>query len=214
MNEALQQMPQQALQRIDLEIIADLVEKGSRVLDVGCANGDLLVLMKEKRQVRGCGIELSQAGVNACVARGLNVIQGDAETDLDDYPDGAFDYVILSQTIQAMHAPANVLKNMLRIGRYAIISLPNFGFWRVRLYLLFHGQMPVSRLLPDQWHDTPNIRLCTIKDFVSLCREMKLTIGTFLALSSDNIRPRLKLGSAANWLAAQAIFVLKKGEQK
>ncbi len=207
-------MNQHEEKRIDLEIVADLVEQGSRVLDIGCANGDLLVLMEKKRRVHGCGIELSQTGVNACVARGLNVIQGNAETDLDDYPDSAFDYVILSQTIQAMHRPAAVLENMLRIGRYAIVSLPNFGFWRVRFDLLFHGHMPVSLLLPHQWHDTPNVHLCTIADFVSLCHQMKLVIGTFLALSSDSIRPRLRLGSMANWLAEQAIFVLKKGEQE
>ncbi len=200
---------QVAPQRIDLEIIAGLVEKGSRVLDIGCANGDLLMLLEKNRQVRGCGIELSQAGVNACVAHGLNVIQGDAETDLADYPDSAFDYVILSQTIQAMHAPASVLNDMLRIGRYAIVSMPNFGFWRVRLYLLFHGRMPVSGILPYQWHDTPNLHLCTIKDFVNLCAHMNLTIGNFLPLSSDKIRAGQR---GANWLAEQAIFILKKGD--
>ena len=203
---------QAAPERIDFEIVASLVRDDSRVLDVGCASGDLLALMEKKRNVRGCGIELSQEGVNACVARGLSVIQGDAETDLADYPEGAFDYVILSQTIQAMHAPAEVLKNMLRIGRYAIVSFPNFGFWRVRLYLLLHGKMPVSRLLPYDWHSTPNLHLCSIADFVLLCRQMNLTIRAFLALSSDNRRSKIKSKWMANWLAEQAIFVLKKGD--
>ncbi len=200
--------------RIDLEIIAAQVKRGSRVLDIGCGNGALLALLEEKRNVRGCGIELSSNGVSACVARGLNVIKGDAETELQTYPDKAFDYVILSHTIQAMHQPAAVLEQMLRVGEAAIISLPNFGFWRVRFYLLFYGRMPLSSLLPYSWHDSPNIHLCTIKDFILLVKEMNLNIVRFLPLSETRIKKWLRFISLANWLAPQAIFVLESKERR
>jgi len=195
--------------RIDLETIASLVQAQSRVLDIGCGDGALLALMEKKQHIRGFGIELSQEGVNACVARGLNVVKGDAETDLSDYPDGAFDYVILSQTIQAMRHPDEIIAQMLRIGKFAIVSLPNFGFWRVRFYLLFYGRMPRASLLPYEWHDTPNIHLCTITDFMVLVKQMGLTINHFLALSVDKRLSWLGANGWANWFAQQAIFVLE-----
>lgn len=203
----------EAPKRIDLEIIASLVKANSRVLDIGCGDGALLSELESKRNVNGCGIELSTQGVSACVARGLNVIKGDAEIDLVDYPDNAFDYVILSHTIQAMHKPADIIKQMLRIGKSAIVSLPNFGFWRVRFYLLFYGRMPVSSLMPYSWHKTPNLHLCTIKDFLSLVEEMQLTISNFLALSETNKLKYLRPNRIANWFAQQAIFVLENNHQ-
>ena len=202
------------LKRIDLEIIASMVKEGSRVLDIGCGDGALLALMEETRAVRGCGIELSVHGVNACVARGLNVIKGDAETELQNYPDYAFDYVILSQTIQAMHRPAEIIEQMLRIGKAVIVSLPNFGFWRIRFYLLFYGRMPLSSLLPYSWHDSPNLHLCTIKDFVLLTQEMELSISNFLALSETRAKKWLRPNSIANWFAPQAIFVLESKQKE
>src|SRR6185369_16138618 len=147
--------------RLDLLLVADMVTHGARVLDVGCGDGELLRLLGENRGVDGRGIELSREGVNECVAKGLAVIQGDADTDLVDYPDDAFDYVILSQTLQATRRPREVLENMLRIGRRAIVSFPNFGHWRIRLQLLLHGAMPVTDNLPDSWYDSPNIHFCT-----------------------------------------------------
>lgn len=150
--------------RIDLSLIADMVEPGSKVLDVGCGDGALLALLAARRHVDARGIELSREGVAGCVARGLSVIQGDADTDLGDYPDDAFDYVILSQTIQATRAPRRVLENMLRIGRRAIVSFPNFGHWSIRAQLAFKGRMPVTSNLPETWYDTPNIHFCTIRD--------------------------------------------------
>ncbi len=156
--------------RVDLVLVADMVERGAKVLDVGCGDGELLRLLAETRGVDGRGIELSREGVNECVAKGLAVIQGDADTDLADYPDDAFDYVILSQTLQATRHPRVVLEHMLRIGRQAIVSFPNFGHWRMRLQLLLFGHMPRTDNLPDTWYDTPNIHFCTIKDFVQLCR--------------------------------------------
>ena len=155
--------------RVDLVLVAEMVERGAKVLDVGCGDGELLRLLGETRGVDGRGIELSREGVNECVAKGLAVIQGDADTDLADYPDDAFDYVILSQTLQATRQPRVVLEHMLRIGRRAIVSFPNFGHWQVRLQLLFAGHMPQTDILPYSWYDTPNIHHCTIKDFRQLC---------------------------------------------
>src|SRR5690242_16980406 len=155
--------------RIDLVLVAEMVERGAKVLDVGCGDGELLRILSESRGVDGRGIELSREGVNECVAKGLAVVQGDADTDLADYPNDAFDYVILSQTIQAVRRPRVVLENMLRIGRHAIVSFPNFGHWRIRLQLGFGGHMPTTDNLPYAWWESPNIHFCTIKDFVDLC---------------------------------------------
>jgi methionine biosynthesis protein MetW len=143
--------------RVDLVLMAEMIDRGARVLDVGCGDGELLRLLGESRDVDGRGIELSREGVNECVAKGLAVIQGDADTDLADYPDDAFDYVILSQTLQATRHPRVVLEHMLRIGRRAVVSFPNFGHWQVRLQLLFAGHMPQTDILPYSWYDTPNI---------------------------------------------------------
>src|SRR5947208_14827886 len=156
--------------RVDLLLVAEMVAPGAKVLDVGCGDGELLRLLAENRGVDGRGIELSREGVNECVAKGLAVVQGDADTDLSDYPNDAFDYVILSQTLQATRQPRVVLEHMLRIGRHAIVSFPNFGHWRIRLQLGFGGHMPHTDNLPYAWWDTPNIHFCTIKDFRLLCR--------------------------------------------
>ena len=155
--------------RTDWLVIAGMVENGAKVLDIGCGDGELLQLLATQNQVDGRGMEISQKGVNACVARGLAVIQGDAGEALRDYPDQAFDYVILSQTLQAMAQPAEIVEQMLRIGQRAIVSFPNFAYWRVRLYLALRGRMPVTRQLAYQWYETPNIHFCTILDFVDLC---------------------------------------------
>src|SRR2546422_8454205 len=155
--------------RVDLLFVAEMVAAGARVLDVGCGYGELLSILAENRGVDGRGIELSREGVNDSVAKGLAVIQGDADTDLVDYPDDAFDYVILSQTLQATRRPRQVLEHMLRIGRRAVISFPNFGHWNIRLQLLLGGRMPRTDNLPYSWYDTPNIHFCTIKDFRDLC---------------------------------------------
>src|SRR6266853_4362086 len=154
--------------RVDHLLVAAMVEPKSRVLDVGCGDGELLKLL-ESRGVDGRGIELSREGVNECVAKGLAVIQGDADTDLADYPNDAFDYVILSQTLQATRRPRVVLEHMLRIGRNAVVSFPNFGHWKIRLQLFFGGHMPSTDNLPYAWWESPNIHFCTIKDFRDLC---------------------------------------------
>jgi len=163
--------------RPDLAAIAEMIPEGARVLGVGCGDGALLEYLVRTKHVDGRGIELSQQNVNACVARGLAVVQGDADTDLAEYPGQVFDFAILSQTIQATEKPAQVLEHLLRIGRQAAISLPNFGHWRVRLSLLTGGRMPRTRTLDYDWYDTPNIHLCTISDFVDLTRKFKKKLG-------------------------------------
>jgi methionine biosynthesis protein MetW len=170
--------------RVDLVLIADMVAPGARVLDVGCGDGELLHLLTETRRVDGRGIEISREGVNASVAKGLAVIQGDADVDLADYPDDAFDYVILSQTLQATRRPRWVLEQMLRIGRHVVVSFPNFGHWRIRLLLLLFGRMPITDNLRDTWYETPNIHFCTIRDFVELVRELDARMERSVALNS------------------------------
>jgi methionine biosynthesis protein MetW len=197
--------------RVDLKLIADMVAAGSRVLDVGCGDGSLLNWLGRNKAVDGRGIELSMSGVAAAVAQGLSVIQGDADTDLKDYPTGAFDYVILSQTLQATYEPKTVLTHMLRIGRRAIVSFPNFGHWRVRLSLMARGRMPVTDTLSYQWYETPNIHFCTIRDFQLLCRELGITVEKSVALHSDGRSlPCLGEGAWANLFAEQGLFLLSR----
>ena len=195
--------------RRDLRLIAEMIDPGARVLDIGCGDGALLAYLTRQKGVDGRGIELSQSGVNACVAHGLSVIQGDADRDLDAYPAGAFDVVVLSQTLQATRAPRRVIDALVRIGRRAIVSFPNFGFWKIRLSLLLRGRMPISDLLPHPWYETPNIHLCTIRDFVALCDELEVRVERSLTLDRHGrpyaLDPR---GGLANLLAEQGVFVL------
>ena len=198
-----------AFARVDLLNLASMVEPGSRVLDVGCGDGSLLRLLAEKRGVDARGIELSQSGVNLCVAKGLSVIQGDADTDLVYYPDGSFDYVILSQTLQAMRQPRVVMEHMLRIGRRAIVSFPNFGHWKIRLQLLVTGRMPVTKNLSYSWYETPNIHCCTIKDFIALVDEMDAEIEQASALDRFGRPVEMTLPRQMwNLFGEQAVFVL------
>ena len=197
--------------RVDLQVVADLIRSGARVLDVGSGDGGLLELLREAKQVDGRGVELSQRGVNECVARGLSVIQGDADTDLVFYPDNGFDYVILAQTLQATRNPRKVLSELLRIGERAIVSFPNFGHWRVRLSLLLRGRMPVTRDLPYSWYDTPNIHFCTIRDFVALCDEIGAKVESATALDANGQKIRFAMPWwFLNFFGQQAVFLLRR----
>jgi len=196
--------------RPDLAAIAEMIPKGAKVLDVGCGDGALLEHLSATKGVDGRGIEHQQQNVNACVARGLAVMQGDADTDLNEYPAGAFDVAILSQTIQATRAPKDVLGHLLRIGRRTVISLPNFGHWKVRLRLAVGGRMPRTLALAYHWYDTPNIHLCTIADFVALAREQGAVIERALALDDEGrTRPMHAEAWGPNLLADGAIFLLR-----
>jgi len=200
--------PEERLRR-DLRLIAEMVEPESRVLDIGCGDGALLAYLAREKGVDARGMELSQSGVNACVRHGLSVIQGDADHDLDAFPAGAFDVAVLSQTLQATRRPRHVVEELVRIGKRAIVSFPKFGFWRIRLGLLWRGRMPVSELLNNSWYDTPNIHLCTIRDFVVLCDALGTKIERSITLDRHgrpfSLDPR---GGLANLLAEQGVFVL------
>ncbi len=197
--------------RPDFAEILRLVRPGSRVLDVGCGEGALLELLVRDNHVDGRGIEISPQGVSACLARGLSVMQGDADRDLDYFAAQAFDYVILSQTLQAVENPRHVLGELLRIGERAVVSLPNFGHWRARFDLMLHGRMPVTGVLPDPWWSTPNIHLCTVRDFVGLCDDLGFHIEASAALADGKpARPINPAAPIENWRAEAALFLLSR----
>ena len=195
--------------RVDLQLIADMVAPDTRALDIGCGDGALLAYLVNFKRVDARGMELSQAGVNACVANGLSVIQGDADADLRAYPDAAFDYVILGQTLQATREPREVLLQMLRVGKRAIVSFPNFAHWQVRLRMVFGGRMPQTTSLPYKWYDTPNIHLCSIDDFRAHCRDMGVRIERAIVLNSKS-RPIRMPPPLANLFGEQAVFMLRR----
>ena len=197
--------------RPDLKAIADMVDAGSSLLDIGCGEGELLSWLLEHKKVSGRGIELSQSGVNRCIARGLSVIQGDADTDLQYYPDQAYDYAVLGQTIQTLRQPQDVLIQLVRIARHAIVSVPNFGHWKNRLYLALMGKMPVTKTLSYQWYDTPNIHFCTITDFVNLCESLNLVIEKrFYVTNQGDPNIFNNKGLFANVFGEQGIFMIRR----
>jgi methionine biosynthesis protein MetW len=169
----------------EFKIISNLIDKNSHVLDVGCGDGILMEFLAQEKKVNIRGIEISKTKVQNCIAKGLTIIEGNAEEDLRQFPDKSFDYVILSQTLQAFLNPEKVINELLRIGKQAIVTIPNFGYWKIRLHLLLKGTMPVTKILPDEWYNTPNIHLCTIKDFVFFSKDKNFKLSKSIALKDN-----------------------------
>ena len=171
----------------EFKVIADLLSNDTRVLDVGCGDGSLMNLLVKEKNIEVRGLELEKQNVQECIYKGLPVIQGNAETELYQFPDQSFDYVILSQTLQAFYNPDKVLKELLRIGKSVIVSIPNFGYWRVRTSLLFFGKMPMTNTLPNSWYNTPNLHMCTIKDLFNYCDNKNIKIKKVIGVNEDKI---------------------------
>ena len=193
--------------RIDHSVILDLIPAGTKVLDLGCGDGSLLVKLVRQKGVTGRGIEISEEGVRACIAKGLTVLQGDIDQGLRDYPDGSFDYVVLNQTLQAVKKPDVVLSEMLRVGKKGIVGFPNFAYWKMRAYLFTFGRMPKTEFLPFEWYDTPNIHFCSVLDFTEYCAKNGVTIEKTVYLSTDR-GGRVLRGVRPNLFAENAVFLL------
>ena len=197
--------------RFEDNVLAGLIDANSRVLDVGCGDGSLLLHLKKIKNVDGRGLEIDQKRVQESVAKGLAVIEGDAEKDLVDYPNASFDFAILNQSLQQFHDPRKVLDELLRVAKKAIITIPNFGYWKVRLNLLFQGTMPVTENLPHTWYNTPNLHMCTIKDFYNLCKLDNIEIVKSISVSSDKISDIQKSNlEVKNLISEIGIFLIKK----
>ncbi len=171
----------------EFKVIADLIPKNTRILDVGCGDGSLMSLLTKEKNIEARGLELKEENVKKCIYKGLTVIEGDAETELHQFPSQSFDFVVLSQTLQAFYNPEKVLKDLLRIGKSVVISIPNFGYWKVRASLLFFGKMPVTKTLPNSWYNTPNLHMCTIKDFFDFCLEKNIKIDKVIGINENKI---------------------------
>lgn len=196
--------------RVDLLLIANMIPRGAKVLDVGSGDGMLLDYLRREKNVIGRGIELSTEGVNQSIAKGLSVIQGNAEEEISHFPDNSFDFVILSQTLQAMDRPDIILNELLRVGKRAVVSFPNFGYWRVRLHLMLKGKMPVTKSLDYPWYSTPNIHFCTIRDFVDLCDELDIKIEKGMAVNSSGSKMSMDSLFFSNFLGTQGLYVITK----
>ena len=195
--------------RNDLQIISSLIKENEKVLDVGCGNGNLIEFLSKEKSVDCKGIEIELGKMNYCLKKGLSVVQGDANYDLNDFSDNSFSTVILSQTIQATIFPERVIKNLIRIGERAIISFPNFGFWKVRRDFFFSGKMPKNRILPYEWFDTPNIHLCSVKDFIELCNKNRIIIKDKVLLDENGKKIR-SINFLENLISYQVIFCVSK----
>ena len=193
----------------EFKVIADLLPKNVRVLDVGCGDGSLMDLLIKEKNIEARGLELVEENVKKCIYKGLSVIEGNAETELHQFPSQSFDFVVLSQTLQAFYNPEKVLKDLLRIGKSVIISIPNFGYWKVRTSLLFFGKMPVTKTLPNSWYNTPNLHMCTIKDLFHFCAEKNIEIKKAIGINEDKTS-EIKKGNLEikNFFSKLGIFLI------
>ena len=195
----------------EFQVIAELIEKDKKVLDVGCGDGSLMEFLKNNKNTNIRGLEISKSKVQECIAKGLTVIEGNAEKDLKQFPDKSFEYVILSQTLQAFLDPELVINELLRVGKKAIVTIPNFGYWRVRLHLLIKGTMPITKTLPDEWYNTPNIHMCSIKDFFHFVKSRDIKIFKSLAINNQNVSIINDSNlTIKNFFADLGIFLIEK----
>lgn len=197
--------------KFEFQIITKLIKDQSRVLDVGCGDGELMQYLKKEKHIDIRGLEISKQNVRICISKGLTTLEGDAEKDLIQFPDKSFDYVILSQTLQAFLNPEKVINELLRVGKKAVVTIPNFGYWKIRLHLLFKGTMPITETLPSEWYNTPNLHMCSIKDFVHFCEKNNFKLNESLALNENNFSSISKANlNFKNLMADLGIFILEK----
>ena len=195
----------------EFQIISELIENNKRVLDVGCGDGTLMKHLKDNKNIDTRGLEISKNKVQLCISKSLSVIEGNAERDLQQFPDLSFDYVILSQTLQAFYNPEKVIDDLLRVANKAIVTIPNFGYWKVRLHLLLKGTMPITKNLPDEWYNTPNLHMCTIKDFYNFCSKKNIELYKSIALNGEktSLINRINL-NIKNLYSELGIFLIQK----
>ena len=195
----------------EFKIISELIENNKRVLDVGCGDGTLMKYLKDNKNVDTRGLEISKNNVQLCISKSLSVIEGNAESDLQQFPDLSFDYVILSQTLQAFYNPEKVIDDLLRVANKAIVTIPNFGYWKVRLHLLLKGTMPITKNLPDEWYNTPNLHMCTIKDFYNFCSKKNIELYKSIALNGEKTSQINKINlNIKNLYSELGIFLIQK----
>ncbi len=195
----------------EFKIISELIDNNTRVLDVGCGDGTLIKFLKDNKNIDTRGLEISKDKVQECISKGLSIIEGNAEEDLQQFPNLSFDYVVLSQTLQAFYNPEKVINDLLRVANNAIVTIPNFGYWKVRLHLLFKGTMPITKNLPDEWFNTPNIHMCTIKDFFNFCSKKNIELYKSIALNGEKTSEIKKKNlHLKNLYSELGIFLIKK----
>ena len=195
---------------LNYKVVCDLVEKNSKVLDLGCGNGELLELLKKEKQIKGFGVEINQESLLEALVKGLSVIQGDIDKGLDEFKNNTYDYAILNQTLQSTKYPEMIIDEMLRVANKCIVSFPNFAYWRVRFYLFFKGKMPKSKQLPYEWYDTPNIHLLTISDFFEFCKKRNIKIEKSVYLTRNKSRSGFLIKNIANFFSEEVVFVISK----